>query len=57
MLLFDIDLNLIRLKSLKIITYGAELMDENTLQQISILFPKVSLRQTYGMSEIGILSH
>ncbi len=55
MLLFDIDLNLIRLKSLKIITYGAELMDENTLQQISILFPKVSLRQTYGMSEIGIL--
>ena len=55
MLLFDSNLNLEKLKSLKIITYGAELMDEDTLQRISNIFPNVSLRQTYGMSEIGIL--
>ena len=55
MLLFDTSLNLKKLKSLKIITYGAELMDEDTLQKISEIFPNVSLRQTYGMSEIGIL--
>ena len=55
MLLFDTSLDLAKLKSLKIITYGAELMDETTLQQASKIFPKISLRQTYGMSEIGIL--
>ena len=30
-------------------------MDEYTLQHISKMLPNVSLRQTYGMSEIGIL--
>ena len=55
MLLFDTNLDLKKLKSLKIITYGAELMDEYTLQHISKMLPNVSLRQTYGMSEIGIL--
>ena len=55
MLLFDNNLNLQKLKSLKIITYGAELMDEYTLQHVAKLLPDVSLRQTYGMSEIGIL--
>ena len=55
MLLFDNNLNLKKLRSLKIITYGAEIMDEDTLKKISETFPNVSLRQTYGMSEIGIL--
>ena len=55
MLLFDSNLNLQKLKSLKIITYGAELMDEYTLQHVAKLLPNVNLRQTYGMSEIGIL--
>ena len=55
MLLFDSSLNPQKLRSLKIITYGAELMDQETLDRISTLFPWVTLKQTYGMSEIGIL--
>ena len=55
MLLFDNNLDIKKLKSLKIITYGAELMDEDTIKKISKLLPHISLRQTYGMSEIGIL--
>ena len=41
------------LDSLKLITYGTEKMDENTLSMIA---SKVDcdLRQTYGMSELGI---
>lgn len=41
--------------SLKIITYGTERMDQNTLNQLCKLMPQVDFRQTYGMSEIGIL--
>lgn len=41
--------------SLKIITYGTERMDQPTLEAISNLLPSVDFRQTYGMSEIGIL--
>ena len=55
MLLFDGSLDVKKLKSLKIITYGAELMDEDTIKKISKLLPHISIRQTYGMSEIGIL--
>ena len=55
MLLFDDKLDVKKLKSLKIVTYGAELMDSETLDKISSLLPWVSFRQTYGMSEIGIL--
>ena len=55
MLLFDDKLDIKKLKSLRIITYGAELMDSETLQKISSLLPWVNFRQTYGMSEIGIL--
>ena len=55
MLLFDDKLDVKKLKSLKIVTYGAELMDSGTLEKISSLLPWVSFRQTYGMSEIGIL--
>tara|TARA_Y100000590_G_C15717827_1_gene1012481 strand:+ start:1487 stop:2791 length:1305 start_codon:yes stop_codon:yes gene_type:complete len=55
MLTMDQELNVTRLKSLKVITYGAEIMDENTLIRLNKLLPKVILKQTYGMSEISIL--
>lgn len=42
-------------KSLKIITYGTERMDEPTLNLLCKLLPDVEFRQTYGMSELGIL--
>lgn len=43
------------LTSLRKITYGTEVMPANTLKQIRKLFPKVTLQQTYGLSELGIL--
>ena len=55
MLIMDDELNIERLKSLKIITYGSEMMDENTLIRLNEIFPKVKFKQTYGMSEISIL--
>ena len=42
-------------KSLKVITYGTETMDQLTLEEISKKLPWVDFRQTYGMSELGIL--
>jgi long-chain acyl-CoA synthetase len=41
--------------TLKIVTYGTEPMDESTLQRLCRLLPQVDFRQTYGMSELGIL--
>lgn len=41
-------------KSIKIITYGTERMDQVTLDRLCTLLPKVDFRQTYGMSELGI---
>ena len=41
--------------SLEIITYGTERMDQSTLDVLCELLPKVDFRQTYGMSELGIL--
>jgi len=43
------------LSSLQIITYGTEIMSDNTLAEIHRLFPNVRLQQTYGLSEVGIL--
>lgn len=40
---------------LKIITYGTERMDQPTLDALCDLLPEVDLRQTFGMSELGIL--
>ena len=45
---FDID-------SLKIATYGTETMLESTLKTFNKLFPDIVLKQTYGLSELGIL--
>jgi len=43
------------LRTLKIVTYGTEPMDTSTLQRLCVLLPHVDFRQTYGMSELGIL--
>ncbi|MDA9651235.1 AMP-binding protein [Pelagibacteraceae bacterium] len=42
-------------KSLKIISYGTELMDYTTLSQITDLLPEVEFKQTYGLSEFCVL--
>lgn len=42
-------------KSLRIITYGTERMDQPTLDGLCELLPNVEFRQTYGMSELGIV--
>ena len=43
------------LASLERITYGTEVMPESTLKAIHSALPGVSLQQTYGLSEVGIL--
>ena len=44
------------LSSLKIITYGTEPMPPSTLAAVREALPWVQSKQTYGLSEIGILS-
>jgi len=41
--------------TLKVITYGTERMDEGTLKSLCDLLPQIDFRQTFGMSELGIL--
>jgi acyl-CoA synthetase (AMP-forming)/AMP-acid ligase II len=48
--------NNFKLDSLKLITYGTEPMPESTLRRFYKLFPHIRLQQTYGLSEVGILS-
>ncbi len=43
------------LSSLELITYGTEVMPESTLKALQAAFPDVRLKQTYGLSEIGIV--
>ncbi|MEL6416852.1 MAG: fatty acid--CoA ligase family protein [Pseudomonadota bacterium] len=43
------------LSTLKIVTYGSEMMPESTLQRCAEEFPQVRLLQKYGTSEIGAL--
>lgn len=40
---------------LKVITYGTERMDQPTLDELCLLLPNVDFRQTFGMSELGIV--
>jgi long-chain acyl-CoA synthetase len=42
-------------KNLKVITYGTERMDDFTLLTLANILPNVDFRQTFGMSELGIL--
>lgn len=41
--------------ALRIITYGTERMDQPTLDALCELLPNVDFRQTFGMSELGIV--
>jgi acyl-coenzyme A synthetase/AMP-(fatty) acid ligase len=43
------------LKTLQTVTYGTEPMPASTLQRFHQLFPHLTLQQTYGLSEVGIL--
>lgn len=43
------------ISSLKMITYGTEPMPKATLKRFHALFPAIKLKQTYGLSEVGIL--
>lgn len=43
------------LSSLRLVTYGTEVMPQSTLQRMHELFPDLRLLQTYGLSELGIL--
>lgn len=40
---------------LRLITYGTERMDQPTLDELCALLPNVDFRQTFGMSELGIV--
>lgn len=42
-------------KYLKIITYGTERMDQPTLDALCEKLPKIDFRQTYGMTELGVV--
>lgn len=43
------------LSSIRLITYGAEPMPESTLRRVREIFPSAELKQTYGLSELGVL--
>jgi acyl-CoA synthetase (AMP-forming)/AMP-acid ligase II len=43
------------LSSIELITYGTEVMPESLLQKIGEVFPNAKLKQTYGLSELGVL--
>jgi long-chain acyl-CoA synthetase len=40
---------------LRIVTYGTERMDQPTLNALCDCLPQIDFRQTYGMSELGIV--
>jgi acyl-coenzyme A synthetase/AMP-(fatty) acid ligase len=44
------------ISSLKLITYGTEPMDSDLLNNLVCAFPTVKFKQTYGLTEVGILS-
>ena len=44
------------LSSLRMITYGTEVMPESLLNKLKEIFPKTKLLQTFGTSETGIAS-
>lgn len=44
------------LSSLKVIAYGTEVMPQRTLDALAAALPRITLKQTYGMSELGVLA-
>jgi acyl-CoA synthetase (AMP-forming)/AMP-acid ligase II len=55
MLLMSNSLHNYDLSSLKLITYGTEAMSATTLEKAVKYLPRVQFKQTYGLSEVGIL--
>ena len=43
------------LSSVKLITYGTEVMPAATLAKVKDIFPNARIKQTYGLSELGVL--
>lgn len=43
------------LSSIELITYGTEVMPEATLEKVREIFPNCTVKQTYGLSELGVL--
>lgn len=43
------------LSSLKLITYGTEMMAPSTLARLNQIFQNSQIKQTYGLSELGVL--
>ena len=43
------------MSSVKLISYGTEVMTEATLERVTELFPNARFQQTYGLSELGAL--
>ena len=43
------------LSSIQLITYGTEMMADATLKKVRETFPNARLKQTYGLSELGVL--
>lgn len=43
------------LSSVELITYGTEVMSETTLKRTNEIFPHAEVKQTYGLSELGVL--
>ena len=43
------------LSSVRLITYGTEVMPEATLAKAHRIFPNAQIKQTYGLSELGVL--
>ena len=43
------------LSTLKLISYGTEIMHKNTLKKLNEIFPEIRFLQTYGLSELGVL--
>jgi len=43
------------LSSVELITYGTEVMSEATLQKVKRILPNAQVKQTYGLSELGVL--
>lgn len=42
------------LSSIRLVTYGTEVMPDHTLKRAVEAFPQAEFRQTYGLSEVGI---
>lgn len=55
MILFSRAYEKYNISCLKIVSYGTEPMPEATLKTFNKLFPNIILKQTYGLSEIGIM--